>query len=132
MFAEQILARQLELQRKLAERGKAIDPSQLVHGNVGEFVDYIRDMKEYLNMEVEEILQTLPIEARKPWKAIHNHSRQYPVSGTAPLDVIQHEAIDALCFMLNIVLACGVQPEQFEIRFSEVLNKNLDRAEHGY
>lgn len=109
---------------------KAKNPCELPF--TGQFVDYILEMQRFMNMEIEEILQLLPVDARKPWKATHRTARLYPVSGLVDMSNLQREAIDALCFMLNICLACGVTPENVEALYDEVYTKNNNRANNDY
>lgn len=124
------LVQQMALQQRLAEAGKAVDPTEIT--TVGQFVDYIKSMHYYLNMEIEEIMQLLPMDARKPWKATCQDARGYPVNSLVDAAYLREEAMDALCFMLNICLACGLRPENIEDVFTRVSDKNHGRVDSGY
>lgn len=126
----QQLLQQLALQERLSEKGRAVNPNSVV--TIGEFVDYVLGMQRFLNMEIEEILQLLPVDARKPWKATHDTSRAYRVDQFVDMDHLREEAIDALCFLMNIMLVCGITPDNIGDIFDKVVNKNQWRCENEY
>lgn len=126
---EQLL-QQLALQEQLAEKGLAISPLSVV--TIGEFVDYVQDMQRFLNMEIEEILQLVPIDARKSWKATHHSTRALRVDQYVDKEHLKEEAVDALCFLMNILLVCGVTHENVTGIFQKVVDKNQHRCENEY
>lgn len=126
----QQLLQQLALQGQLSEKGRATDPQSVV--TIGEFVDYVQGMQRFLNMEIEEILQLVPIDARKPWKGTHESTRQMRVDQLVDMEHLREEAIDALCFLMNIMLVCGVTPTNFAGVFNKVIYKNQHRCENEY
>lgn len=126
----QELLQQLALQQRLADQGKAVLPTSIT--TVGEFVDYVQAMHRFLNMEIEEILQLVPVDARKPWKATHESARSYAMSQLVDAKYLQEEAVDALCFMMNICLACGLTPDNIRDVFERVSDKNHGRIDNEY
>lgn len=124
------LDEQLQNQRRLSEkRGAVWPPDELM--NVGEFVDYIRQMKAFLDMEIQEILDSVDPtgEVQKPWKAHHSNSSRANLELTPELKA---EAIDAQLFLMNILLASGVHAGNFNELMEAAQRKVADRIESGY
>lgn len=127
-----ILELQGEMQRRYAAERGMVDPCEIE--TVGQFIDYIREMREYLNMELEEILAAVDYTGacRKPWKERHDAYRKHELLFADYDNKLQHEAIDALCFMMNICLACGVTEDNIERLYSETHTKNTERLDGDY
>ena len=100
----------------------------------GEFVDYVREMREFLNMELYEILAAVDFSGacRKPWKERHASHRRAEFIHEDFDSTLKEEAVDALCFMMNICLACGVTHENIEKLYGEVYAKNMGRLDNDY
>jgi hypothetical protein len=132
MTVEELLLEQSKLQAALNARGKAVNPAELT--TVGCAVDYIVSMRDNLLMEVEEILAVFPSTARKPWKTDHAVARSRALASLTDeeLQKLREESIDALLFLLNIVLACSVDDTNVCELLSKVYSKNKERIQSGY
>lgn len=124
-----ILELQAGLQRRYAKLAHydLMDPSESELRNVGDVYNYIRNMQQYLNEEIEELLLELGGGDRaihKPWSVKHNeiHSKPFLTTGRTA-----GEAIDAFCFMMNIMLAAGITPDSIKEEYSDVWKKNTQR-----
>jgi hypothetical protein len=129
----QILAMQLELQQLIASKSNKIDHSPCAHENAftnGDMVHYIKDQAYFLQQEIAELAEEFGgKDVLKPWKANHNNV----ASGIAKITAeTKSEAIDALCFCMNICLAAGITPENIMDEYSKVWLKNVDRQHNGY
>lgn len=122
---------QLTQERYAAERGMQ-NPAAIE--TLGQFVDYVREMREFLNMELDEILAAVDgtAECRKPWKEHHSMFRSASFHCDDYGRKLKEEAVDALCFMMNICLACGVTHENIEKLYGEVYAKNMGRLDNDY
>ena len=118
-----MLDKQLELQDALCElRRSSVHP--LAVRTQGQFVQYVRSMQQFMNREIEELLLELPASVQKPWSA------QYETDCAKPLeltDSMREEAIDALCFMMNVLLVCRIDDEQLAELYNKVYDKNIGR-----
>ena len=118
----------LDHQRKL-QHLYGMDPSNLA--SVGDQYSYIKDTLFYLQEEVSELLEALGNGSRdihKPWsinqaKILNRTANQS--------NTVKSEAIDMLCFTLNICLAAGITPDNIDMEYKKVLTKNLDRINSG-
>jgi len=111
----------------LLQKGYKEDPSEIKDKTVGEVYDYIQSMQTYMNMEITEILSSLAndnMKIHKPWSSQYKKLRDKKIWDK---DNTSEEAIDALCFMLNIVIAAGVTPDNIEDLYTRVYNKNISR-----
>ena len=122
---------QLTQERYAAERGMQ-NPATIE--TRGQFVDYVREMREYLNMEIDEVLAAVDFSGacRKPWKEKYIMLRDLELIHEDYEDKLKEEAVDALCFMMNICLACGVTQENIDKLYGEVYAKNMGRLDHDY
>lgn len=122
----------LKLQRLLqeryaAERGMA-NPVELK--TQGEWLDYCKEMQHFLNSEIQELMEAATTTScRKPWKEDHLRHRRWEVELNHE---VKHEAIDMLCFCMNLLLAAGVDETNLEVLYREVQQKNITRLEQGY
>lgn len=125
----------LKLQRQIQERFAAErgmqNPTKIV--TVGQFVDYVREMREFLNAEIQELLDEVDVTkgAQKPWKSAHFAERAVSIRDDMRSSM-RKEAIDALCFMMNICLAAGVTEDNIVEVYNSVHKKNISRIEEGY
>lgn len=105
------------------------DPSLMEGESVDKVYQYIRDMQFFLNEEINELLIELGEGDRaihKPWSVRYSKIREKSFSST---EEVKNEAIDALCFMMNILFASGVTPENIENQYEKVHQKNRDRQQ---
>jgi len=116
----------LEKQIKLQE-GYIDDPSHIKDRTVGEIYDYIQMMQTHMNMEIVELLSSLSddnMKIHKPWSTSYDALRSnLPLSP----DNTAEEAVDAFCFMMNIMIAAGVTPENIAEKYQRVFDKNIQR-----
>lgn len=104
-----------------------LNPTSFSLYSVGEIYDFIRHMKFCLNEELTELMEELGDGSRaihKPWAEDYFKLRERKMIAT---DHMMEEAIDALCFLLNIMMAVGITPENIEEEYMKVLDKNLGR-----
>jgi len=122
---DEIFARQAALQSAYADKTKMLDPSTSL-ANVGDALDYIKSMQSFANMELEELLIEIggSTKALKPWSSEYGalRARQYSSTST-----VRSEAIDFLCFAINICLAAGVTKDNLSDEYAAVLSKNKAR-----
>lgn len=126
-----ILSNQAELQANYNKLSHytTIDPSMSEYVTTGEVYDYIREMQFYLNQEIDELLLSLSNNDRaihKPWSVRHSNIRQRKFEITKE---IKSEAIDVLCFCMNILLASGVRADNIESEYEGVYKKNASRQQ---
>jgi len=104
-----------------------LDPNNYCQYTVGEVYDFIRHMKFCLNEELTELMEELGDGSRnihKPWSPNYFDLRSKPMLTTQGM---REEAIDTLCFLINILLAVGITPENIRHEYNKVLQKNLGR-----
>jgi len=128
-----ILAKQISLQEMFRLQPEynfpnPVDyPSTDERHTAGQVYDFISLMKFCLDEELTELLEALGDGSRKihkPWTKEYEYQRSRPFS--VDPKVIE-EAIDALCFMMNILLTVGVTPENVESEYQKVWDKNTKR-----
>jgi NTP pyrophosphatase (non-canonical NTP hydrolase) len=104
------------------------DPSKLSGtATVGMTVDYIQQMSFYLSEEVSELIQEISggnRNAMKPWSVEYSKARNASFVTTPH---VRSEAIDILCFAINICLAAGIKPDDINAEYDKVLTKNVGR-----
>jgi NTP pyrophosphatase (non-canonical NTP hydrolase) len=128
-----ILSNQKLLLRKIADNyGSHHNPSSSVDLSCGEVVEYIRNQQSYLNEEITEIILAISNDNRsilKPWSTKYTDlaDKRY-VSNCN----IREEAIDMLCFCLNICLAAGITPDNIDSEYTIKFGKNISRQNNGY
>jgi|TARA_R100000656_G_scaffold124929_1_gene104434 NTP pyrophosphatase (non-canonical NTP hydrolase) len=122
---------QAELQETYDDMGGMLNPQSLTGLSVGHTLDYIRDMKDFMLEEVNELMIEIGDgrEALKPWSSKYDElrSRDYE-----PTDHVRSEAVDMLCFALNICLAAGVDGSNIRKEYLKVYRKNKERQLNGY
>lgn len=130
-----ILEKQLELQKLIAitHRQKLDDPSTFDgHIDNKTVCDYIKDQSFFMSGEVTELMIEVGNGDRsilKPWSTRHADLANRIFVSTPD---VKSEAIDMLCFCMNICLAAGITPENIEVEFYKVWQKNIDRQMNGY
>ena len=125
-----IIAKQKQLQTLYAEHRDMKDPSKLRGSSVGELYDYIVSMQRFLNAEIEEILLEMVNGNRavhKPW------SKDYePLRERKPVGDLEGEAMDMLCFAMNICIACGLDENNIDEIYQKIYDKNINRIKNNY
>lgn len=97
----------------------------------GDVVKYIKEHSFFMNQEVVELMQQIGCgnTVLKPWKQSHLAVCQEEAIID---DDVKSEAIDMLCFCLNICLAAGITPENIDAEYDKVWLKNISRQQNGY
>jgi hypothetical protein len=118
---------QAELQRVIAEN-KPTEVNPLVTN--ADMVQYIKDQSYFLSLETVELACEFGgKDILKPWKDGYRYVAQQRVSITPET---KSEAIDMLCFCLNICLVAGITPDNVMQEYAEVWQKNMNRQHYGY
>ncbi len=123
---------QEQLQRLIAERTN--DNTVMIgeqSPTIGEMRDYLLKQSFYLQLEVIELIESIAgsNDVMKPWK------QSYADIGNVKFetsDAIKSEAIDMLCFCINMCLAVGITKDNVLHEYSKVFNKNTERQLNGY
>lgn len=120
---------QAELQANYAKLFGMKDPQKL--DTVFDAVAYIKDMRDHLNNELTELLEEIAGSRQqlKPWTNGHSiaMAAQYEIT-----DKVKLEAIDAYCFLMNILLAAGVDGDNVKELYAQVHAKNKARQTNEY
>jgi hypothetical protein len=124
-----ILSKHAELQEAYSRlpHYDTLDPSNTQGLSAGDIYDYIKQMQFFVNEEINELLLELAQGDRaihKPWSTKHSALRSMPYR---PTSGTRGEAMDSLCFMMNIMLAAGVTPENLTAKYDEIHQKNKSR-----
>jgi hypothetical protein len=126
MSTVDIFAKQEALQKRYASMMNIQDPGVLPGNNAYAAVMYIRAMQGFANDEINEILVEIAGSPQnlKPWT-----KGWKPAMGAkyTPTDKTRLEAIDFLCFAINICLASGLTPQNVEEFYDVVHKKNVER-----
>lgn len=117
-----ILKKQLQLQEALNVKHSKV---------VGELCDEIKDTALFLNQEVIELIEEIAgsRDILKPWK---NSYQDLYINDVNITNKVKEEAIDVLCFAMNICLMSGITPENIDEEYSKVYSKNISRLYNGY
>ncbi len=130
-----VLSKQQHIQSQFAKKDphSLPDPSLLSStSTVGDVREYVLANRDFMNDEVQEIILALSNGDRavnKPW------SKDYELLNSAHYHTtpdVRGEAIDMLCFAMNICMACGVVPHIIEDEYDKVYKKNISRIENDY
>jgi len=134
-----IMNMQIELQDKLSKLNASVaNPSDLFDDNdttAGDLYDYIRNNQFFLNEEITEIMEALGDGSRdihKQWSANYGPLRSRMLHNDfsgKDLAKLKEEATDALCFMLNICIALGINADNITPEYKKVFHKNIKRIE---
>ncbi len=123
-----IISKHEKVQKAMFEKEPYSPLNPLVHNcSVGVKYHCISQMKFFLDEEVTELMEELgngTREIHKPWKkeCIALRSKEF-----ISTDKIKEEAIDVLCFALNICLAAGLDENNIEEEYEKVFNKIMSR-----
>ena len=116
---------QAELQRHLAEKGRAVDYD---NADFKTRIDDISVQWRNMNMEMTELLERLPW---KEWKTYSPEQLKDFESEEAKIETF-YEYIDVFHFFMNIGLALGIDGETFERLYTTKNAENFDRQKRGY
>ena len=124
----EIFKKQAAIQAGFAKQGMT-DPSSIPKWKtVGEAIDYVREMQYFMHEEVSELMNEIGggRDAVKPWSPNYTEARNKQF---VPTDHVRSEAIDMLCFAINICLAAGVTPDIVNDEYEKVFQKNKGRQD---
>lgn len=129
-----ILKKQSQFLKILAENQPDAmhNPSTYIYLTNGDVVEYIKNHAYYLNEEINELILAIGGEDRailKPWSSRHAAIAEKFFEST---DKVKEEAIDMLCFCMNICLAVGLTPENVYEEYIKKWQENCDRQKRGY
>lgn len=129
-----ILSKQLELLNLIKEKHGGIHPNKygLHYHDKGTVIQYIKDNAFFLNEEIVEVMLAIGNNDRaiiKPWTERH---KTLVNAKFEPDDKVKSEAIDMLCFCINICLAVGITPDNIEDEYNKVWSKNVNRQQNNY
>lgn len=127
-----IIKKQIGIQKLLAKAMLAgyVTPPHYKHVTVGSKYDTISKMQVFLSQEIDELLIAIGDGTRnihKPWKASCTEIRGEIFKSNKE---IKGEAIDVLCFALNICIAAGIDENNIELEYDKVCNKIIRRIDN--
>lgn len=128
----EILKKQLQLLNVVAQNTTDLHPCFMPEQPTkGDVVKYIKEHAFYMNQEVVELMQQIGQGnvVLKPWKQSHVAVCQEEAIID---DEVKSEAVDMLCFCLNICLAAGITPDNIDAEYAKVWLKNMERQQNGY
>ena len=129
-----ILRKQEELQKLIAHKQNtpAIALSEYSSVPSGVLCEHIKSHAFSMQEEVAELLIAIGGGDKailKPWSTKYAALCAKEFISTPD---IRSEAIDMLCFCLNICLAVGITPENINDEYIKVFDKNVSRQIKGY
>ena len=122
-----ILSKQQRLQQVIG-----IKHGEPILYNKGDIVHYIKEHAFFMSEEVTELMLAVGDEDRailKPWSVNHKLKSKEKFVSTPE---VKSEAMDMLCFCMNICLAVGITPDNVDEEFDKVWNKSMQRQKDGY
>jgi NTP pyrophosphatase (non-canonical NTP hydrolase) len=124
----------LHLQQQLQELINSNHPENIILSTMdkGHMCEHIKNHAFFMQEEVTELLIAIGGGDKamiKPWSAHHKLMANEPFVST---DKVKSEAIDMLCFCLNICLAVGINHDNIYEEYSKVWRKNVSRQHDGY
>jgi len=130
----EILQKQLELLALIRLNHHGVHPNKygLQFFEKGVVIDYIKDHAFFMDEEVTEILLAIGNGNKaiyKPWCKEH---KDLTAEKFETNESVRSEAIDMLCFCLNICLAVGITPENINEEYDKVWRKNVKRQSTDY
>ena len=127
----EMLKKQLQLLNLIAQNTSDVHPCFIMHQPTkGDVVNYIKEHLFFMNQEAVELMQQIGSNvALKPWKQSYLDVCQEEAIID---DAVKSEAIDMLCFCLNICLAAGITPDNIDAEYQKVWHKNIGRQQNGY
>ena len=132
MTMMKVLEHQALLQDIYADLKDLGNPSCSEEWTVGQVLDYIRDARDFLNEEISELMIEIGggRQCLKPWSSKYETLRKAPFRSTSE---VKSEAVDALCFLMNILLAAGLNHKNIDEEYAKVFHKNRERLrDAGY
>lgn len=116
------------VQHAMVRKGKVSRLSAFgLNSTVGDVYDYVSQLRFFIEEEISELLEELGNGSRdihKPWKELYAELRHKDFVSTVK---IREEAIDGLCFMVNLCLAVGLTPDNIDEEYLLVHKKVLGR-----
>lgn len=127
-----ILEKQAQLQTNFYDlKAQSVNPSDLPGSTKLSVVDYIKEMHFFMNEEVTELLEEVAgsRNSLKPWLKEHDSLKEdrYVPDGDS-----KSEAIDVLCFCMNILLAAGITHENIDAEYDKVYDKIKRRQDEEH
>lgn len=116
---------QLALQKRLAEKGRAVDYE------TASFLDSVKDITvqwRNLTLEFSELLERLPF---KEWKTYTPEQLHGIMTDKDHLELL-YEYSDMFHFFINIGLALGIDGETLEKLYVTKNLENIERQKRGY
>ncbi len=127
-----ILKKQEELQKFLVLNNRQFIPIE-GESSVEETARYFWDTLRHLSDEVQELTEELVYPPSrilsKPWKSGYAKAVEKKYISTAQ---VKEEAIDILCFCLNILIGAGITSENIDEEYLKVHEKILSRLKSNY
>ena len=125
-----IMAHQQNLQSAISMKHLTFDPNNCKDASKGIIADFIRSQLFFMHSECTELLEAIGTKAiNKPWSTKYIGVYMSTFEST---DKIKSEAIDMLCFCLNICMAAGLTADNINEEYNKVLDKNLKRLMEDY
>jgi hypothetical protein len=128
-----ILRKQQELQKLIAEKQNTpeINISDYPFVPSGVLCEHIKSHAFSMQEEVVELLIAIGGDKAilKPWSKKYSALCNKDFISTPN---VRSEAIDMLCFCLNICLAVGITPDNINLEYNKVHDKNVARQNIGY
>ena len=124
---ERMFEMQLELQDRLADKGRALyykSPHTSFRDRVNDITTQWRNM----NLEMAELLERLPY---KEWKTYSTEQKVNFLNNEHKLETF-YEYIDVFHFFLNVGLALGIDGPTFKKLYATKNKENFDRQKRGY
>lgn len=128
----EIIKKQQELLKCIAKNHSSLDNPSARKMDNRLMVSYIKDHLFFFNEEITELLLAIGDDKRailKPWSRQYYDIASREFTSTSK---VRSEAIDALCFCLNICIAVGITPENIDEEYCAVWSKNMTRQKEGY
>lgn len=129
-----IFEKQIGLLEAIANNPKVVQ-TPIVDGagvSNGAMVNYLNSMKSALEEELRELTLEIGNNDRaimKPWS-----TKYLDIAGKRFLSTpeIRSEAIDLLCFAMNMCIAVGIDESNIDKEYEKVWRKNMLRQRNGY
>lgn len=127
---KKIFELQEAVQHAMARHGKIdIDLALGQTTSIGETYDYVSSLRFFIEEEISELLEELGGGSRnihKPWHDDYNKLRDDEFVSTSK---VKSEAIDVLCFAINLCLSVGVNKDNIEEEYLKVHKKIVSRLD---
>lgn len=127
-----ILKKHEELQKLMVLKGKQNFPIEH-ESTVKETAEFFWSTLRHLSDEVQELTEELihpPSKLiSKPWKSGYKEAVQETYVST---QYVKEEAIDTLCFCLNILIGAGITSDTIDDEYNKIHDKIMSRIESNY